>query len=269
MKPIVSFVNKPYLTLGSADHLLRIGEIPRVVGTLSEIPGKLPAAASDVASDIVECRADLLPPNSDWLSCCQNIEALDVPVILTIRHQSEGGKWTRPESERLELYKQGLSHVSLVDVELKSEIAVRVSEAARQAGKACIVSFHDFKMTPSLEELRAIASKARKLGSIVKVSTMANSEQDIETLRTLLVERSERPLCVIAMGPSATHTRVSFSTLGSCITYGYLDQPAAPGQLAAAELVRQLRKLLPKYDADYSSRKRVGERAAAETAQLH
>jgi 3-dehydroquinate dehydratase len=29
--------------------------------------------------------------------------------------------------------------------------------------------------------------------------------------------------------------------LGSCLTYGYLDKPTAPGQMSAAELVRRLR----------------------------
>ena len=261
-------MNQRQITVGTDGHSLPIGDIPRVIGTLSTVPSKLPAAASDIASDIVECRMDLMPAGSEWLACCRAIEALGIPVILTIRHQSEGGKWTRPESERLELFKQGLSHVSLADVELSSEIAPQVSEAARQAGKACIVSFHDFEKTPSLDELRSIVSKARKLASIVKVSTMAETEQDIEMLRTLLVENSGGPLCVIAMGPLGTQTRVSFPTLGSCITYGYLDQPAAPGQLSAAELVRQLRKLLPKYEEDHLRCKGIGQRAASEVAQL-
>jgi 3-dehydroquinate dehydratase-1 len=261
-------VNRRQITLGSAGPSLAIGEIPRVVGTLSGIPSKLPVTGAEIASDIVECRMDLFPPKSDWLTGCQAIEALGVPVILTIRHQTEGGHWTRSESERLELYTQGLNHVSLVDVELNSEIAAQVSEAAKQAGKACIISFHDFEKTPPVDELRAIASEARKLTAIVKISTMVKTEHDIETLRTLLLENSGGPLCVIAMGPLGTQTRVVFPTLGSCITYGYLDKPAAPGQLSAAELVRQLRQLLPKYDVDYTNRKRLSERAAAQVAHV-
>src|SRR5580765_5821841 len=243
------------IALGSAGHSLVIGEIPRVIGTLSIIPEKLPTSGSEIASDIVECRIDLLPANSDWLNCCQVIEALGVPVILTIRHQAEGGKWARSEPDRLALYTQGLNHVSGVDVELNSEIAGQVCEAASKAGKACIVSFHDFERTPPLDELRSIASRARNVASIVKVSTMAKSEKDIEALRTLLLDNSSGPLCVIAMGPLGTQTRVSFPTLGSCITYGFLDKPVAPGQLSAAELVRQLRQLIPRYNADCSRRK--------------
>jgi len=51
-------------------------------------------------------------------------------------------------------------------------------------------------------------------------------------------------LCVIGMGRAWSETRIEFATLGSCLTYGYLDKPAAPGQISAAELVRRLRRAL-------------------------
>jgi 3-dehydroquinate dehydratase len=50
------------------------------------------------------------------------------------------------------------------------------------------------------------------------------------------------------MGALGKQTRTAFPKLGSCLTYGYLDKPAAPGQLAAAALVRRLKKLLPGYN---------------------
>jgi len=42
------------------------------------------------------------------------------------------------------------------------------------------------------------------------------------------------------MGPLGPQTRIEFPKLGSCLTYGYLDQPVAPGQVPARELMRQL-----------------------------
>ena len=41
--------------------------------------------------------------------------------------------------------------------------------------------------------------------------------------------------------------RTLFPTLGSCLTYGYLDESAAPGQVAASELVEKLALLFPPY----------------------
>jgi 3-dehydroquinate dehydratase I len=79
----------------------------------------------------------------------------------------------------------------------------------------------------------------------VKIVTMVHRRADRETLRQLLVAGGGPPRCVMGMGELAQPTRVEFPVLGSCLTYGYLDRPAAPGQPAAAELVRQLRARLP------------------------
>jgi 3-dehydroquinate dehydratase len=43
------------------------------------------------------------------------------------------------------------------------------------------------------------------------------------------------------MGKLGPQTRVLFPKLGSCLTYGYLDVPVAPGQISARELTLQLR----------------------------
>ena len=43
------------------------------------------------------------------------------------------------------------------------------------------------------------------------------------------------------MGEAWKQTRVLFPKLGSCLTYGFLDKPTAPGQMSAEELLRQLR----------------------------
>ena len=222
-----------------------VGEIPRVVGTLSSLPETVSALAADLRSDVVEIRLDALPIRSRWLKCGRAIQAGGWPVILTIRLNSEGGKWAGPDTDRLELFQQGLKYLSAVDVELDSQIVSSVSRAAKRLGKAVIVSYHNFEKTPPLAKLEAIVSEAQPLASIVKIATMVTREKDVEILRSLLLRNGTAPLCVIGMGPLGTRTRVSFAALGSCLTYGYLDKPIAPGQLAAATLVEQLRQFLP------------------------
>jgi 3-dehydroquinate dehydratase-1 len=218
---------------------LTAGHVPRIVGVLSSIPKTLPA--SGFPSDLVEIRLDAIPLQSDWLECGRAIQSRGWPVILTIRLQSEGGKWTRPDADRLPLFQQGLKYLSAVDVELESPIAASVSRAAKRLGKTCIVSYHNFELTPPLAKLAAVVSAAQPLASIVKISTMARRRQDVETLRSLLLRNGNVPLCVIGMGSLGTPTRVSFAALGSCLTYGYLDKPSAPGQLSAAQLAQRLR----------------------------
>ncbi|HMP84159.1 MAG TPA: type I 3-dehydroquinate dehydratase, partial [Verrucomicrobiota bacterium] len=111
---------------------------------------------------------------------------------------------------------------------------------AKRQRKCCIVSFHDFKKTPSLAKLKRVASEAQRIGSVIKIVTMANTEADVETLRRLLACKWRKPICVMGMGPLGRVTRVEFPFLGSFLTYGYLDKPAAPGQLSAAQINKSL-----------------------------
>jgi 3-dehydroquinate dehydratase-1 len=209
---------------------LAVGPVPRVVGTLSAFP--VPKNAPEVC-DIVEVRLDLLGTSVVW-------PQIDLPILLTIRSSVEGGKWNGTDKERFELYCQWIPQVAAVDVELNSPIAGDICKYASEAGVASIVSFHDFSATPKLETLEAIVERGRRVCSIVKIVTLTNTERDVEILRTLLGKRNG-PLCVMGMGQHAAMTRVEFPKLGSCLTYGYLDKPLAPGQTSAAELSAQLR----------------------------
>jgi len=131
-------------------------------------------------------------------------------------------------------------------VELNSGLAAPLAESAAAKHRALIVSFHDFNATPSHAELERIVKEGAKVGSVVKVSTMVKAPSDIQVLEQLLRQSRPVPLCVIGMGDAGSSTRKDFPLLGSCLTYGYLDTPAAPGQLSARTLVEHLRSALSK-----------------------
>lgn len=234
---------------------LQIGPIPRVVGTLCSYDSlnRFTSSAEKVC-DIAEVRLDHVGTANDWLSRCKSIEAVGTPVILTLRTASEGGKSLLDNNERKSIYESALPAVSAIDVEFKSGLADSLHNAAKTFGKALVVSFHDFEKTPSLQELSDIISNAAKHAAVVKISTFVTSDSDLTTLRSLLQNDWPVPLCVIGMGPLGTSTRVSFASAGSCLTYGYLDVPAAPGQLPARTLVDELRKLLPAFNTDFVRR---------------
>ena len=228
---------------------MTVGGTVRVVGSVSQ-EGTLArlAARTEQDCDVVEVRVDLIgayAPHSlhaepIWLKHAQAIEARGVPVVVTARLFAEGGKWQQPDELRLPLFQDALARVAAVDIELRSAILEQVTELTRQQKKALIVSHHDFGRTPPLEELRVIVDRASRFGTIVKVATMVKTEAELETLRALLAEKRPSPLCVLGMGPLGLQTRVEFPKIGSCLTYGYLDQPVAPGQVPARELMRQL-----------------------------
>jgi 3-dehydroquinate dehydratase-1 len=228
---------------------LPLGDAPCVVGSVSQ-EGTLArlAVRAEHDCDVVEVRVDLIgayaphSPHAEpaWLEHAQAIEAHGLPVVVTIRLAAEGGKWKQPDELRLPLFEAALRHLAAADIELRSPILEQVSALARQHKRALIVSHHDFGRTPPLEELRVIIDRATRYGTVAKVATLVKTEEDLATLRALLAEKRPTPLCVLGMGPLGPQTRIDFPKLGSCLTYGYLDQPVAPGQVPAQELMRQL-----------------------------
>ncbi len=219
---------------------LEVGKIPRVVGTVSSFD-----YAGDFCCDVVEVRLDRTGTQPDWLQRCKKIQYTGKPVLLTARLRAEGGSWTLDDSKREAIYAEALRELAAVDVELNSAFCGSVADEAARLGKACVVSFHNFQETPPLANLCAIAEKAMEIGSIAKISTMINREEDVAVLKSLLGRRWPKPICVIGMGEAWAKTRVEFAVLGSCLTYGYLDGSAAPGQWHAAELLRQVRAAVP------------------------
>ena len=217
---------------------LNLNAGPLVAGVLSSLDGNVP-----LAGDIVEVRLDRTARPPDWLDRCKAIEARGKPVLLTVRLRREGGEWPEDDGGRLKLYEEGLAALAAVDVELSSVICATVAKQAEKLGKVCLVSHHDFQKTPPLAELESVVERAQQNGAVAKVATMIRSQADLEILRALLGRKRQRPLCVIGMGEAWKETRVSFPKLGSCLTYGYLDKPTAPGQVSASELVRQLREI--------------------------
>lgn len=182
--------------------------------------------------DLVEVRADTLPRPP----LPEEIAALPFPVILTVRGQSEGGARPLADPTRLALYEELLPAAAAIDIELTSAKALAEAiAAARKKNKTIILSFHDFEETPSLPRLRRLVLRAREAGAdIVKIATMTTTAADIARLLTLQAETSS-PLAVMGMGPLGRAARLLFACAGSCLNYGWIDQPLVPGQWSAAE----------------------------------
>jgi 3-dehydroquinate dehydratase-1 len=238
---------------------LSVGQIPRVVGTILSMESLRTFTTSNRKfCDLAEARVDQIGPDTPWLEECRRIEASGTPVIATLRAAAEGGKSRLPDKERLDILCRALDHVSAVDVELKSELPEPLSQLARTKGKALIVSFHDFETTPPGPRLEAIVKDISRFGAVAKISTMVKNASDLDTLERLLAKDWGVPRCVIGMGDSGSSTRTSFPALGSCLTYGYLDTPAAPGQLSARALVEHLCATIPAYNQDYVASHNAG-----------
>jgi 3-dehydroquinate dehydratase-1 len=221
---------------------LILGLAPQVVGTVSQADtlARLAVGVEHVC-DIVEVRLDIIGPAAPkWLDHARAIEAQGFPVVVTIRLANEGGQWTEADAARLPLFETVLQNLSATDIELRSPLLSEVSALARRHKRALIISYHDFTKTPPIGELRQILWKAASHGTVVKIATLTQTETELATLRELLSEKCPVSLCLLGMGPLGPRTRLEFPKLGSCLTYGYLDAPVAPGQISARELMQQL-----------------------------
>lgn len=191
------------------------------------------AAAGRSAVDVAEVRADTLPqpPSLDQIS------ALPLPAILTVRRQDEGGARPISDTERLALYLELLPAAAAVDIEGRSLRSLEtLVSAARRAHKTVIVSFHDFQATPSLSRLRTWERRAREGGAdIVKIATHTEQPADVARLLTLLHE-TDSPLSVMGMGKLGRASRLLFARAGSVLNYGWLAEPQVPGQWSAPDL---------------------------------
>lgn len=247
-----------------------LGEPPLVVGTIG-IHGLAALArqsARERVVDIVEARFDLAPEDflasslPSVLESCGRIEESGTPVLGTIRLVADGGRWTE-DGPRLALFERALGVMSWVDVELESAIAGEVVALAHARDRRVIVSHHDCTGTPEVGSLGLLAERARALGAdLVKIATSVDSleahDRLVGFLRTQRVPPGPTgggPLALIGMGSVGTPLRTYLPSVGSRLTYGFLDAVAAPGQLHAHELVRRLIADCPTYAAH---RRRTG-----------
>jgi 3-dehydroquinate dehydratase-1 len=221
---------------------LEVGPVPLVVGALSSLAGPFPPPGREVSCDVVEVRLDKAGCPPLWMDRCLEIQERGWPVLLTPRLKSEGGAWDEPDAQRLDIFRQAILELAGVDIEWRSKIVHPVAMFAKLKRKVCVISYHNFDKTPPAAELASIIREAADMASIVKISTRLLSAEDEETLLSMLDRKWKRPLCIIGMGAAWSHTRVSFPLFGSCLTYGYLDKPTAPGQTTVAELTRRLRE---------------------------
>ena len=222
---------------------------PGVVGTACRLDtlARL-ARASEPDCDLVEVRLDQLGRwGGGWIRRCCDLRAAGLPVLLTLRHAAEGGAWTGSNARRLSLYRRAQDFIDGVDVEIQQE-AVRPAVAALN-GTAVIGSFHDFAGAPADATLDVLIRRGVDAGAqIVKIACRIDDEDTLKRLEGLPSRHPDVNLAVVGMGAWGPASRVRLPRAGSCLTYGFLDQSVAPGQVSAADLRRALHPPPPATD---------------------
>lgn len=195
----------------------------------------------DLPCDWAELRVDALPPE---LTAKDIMEVFPrVGVLVTPRHQSEGGLREWQGDDRLRMTLDLLPMAVAVDWEAALlPQAQGLVQAAKAREVMLIASHHDFEKTPTAEEMLEIEASARAAGAdMVKFAFRVRSLDDVQVGIELL-RRATGPLAVMGMdamfGP---FSRILYAKHGSELIYGYLgDTPTAPGQWSAEHFKRSL-----------------------------
>jgi 3-dehydroquinate dehydratase I len=182
--------------------------------------------AIDLGADILEFRIDALE-NPDANEVQNLIEEINHPLIATNRMKSEGGFFNGSEEERISILIKAAENADIIDIELHTEN--KLQEKVIKASKSSIISYHDFKKTPSFAELLDVVKKEKEIGDIAKFAVMPNSNKD--TLTVLKVLSEVHNTIGIAMGEIGKYTRLVAPIFGSPITFASIGKESAPGQL--------------------------------------
>ena len=194
--------------------------------------------AIGLGADILEFRVDALQ-NPDLYEIKDIIEEIDYSMILTNRLQDEGGFFKGSERERVEILIKTAEYVDMVDIELQTNI--KLVNQVIEASKSTILSFHDFKKTPSFQEIIAIVKREHELGDIAKFAVMPKNYKDTLVVLNVLSELDNT--IGISMGEIGKYTRLIAPIFGSPITYASIDKESAPGQLDVQTTKEILKKL--------------------------
>lgn len=232
-------------------HLIHSNVVPPlVVGTVHS-PGALARALKLKAEavDLLELRVDGFAADTDALLGAANKLATQFPLLLTVRHPSEGGMSQLDVRTRRRLFRQFLPLVQWADIEVRSLEAMEEEIAlASDQGVRLVFSDHHFGRTPSLDVLRRRFERAREflVPAAFKVAAQTRTPEDLERLFVFFnwangLEPGR--VSVMGMGEMGHLSRLLFGGCGSLLNYGYLDRAQVPGQWPAELLKARLQEL--------------------------
>lgn len=205
-------------------------------------------------AEIVEWRADIYDMWRDVGSIVDMLEQIrlrlgDKPLIFTCRTGKEGGSADCDVEHYVNLTKAAVKSgkADIIDIEFSSgDVPVReLLDAAKGAGIAAIISYHNFAETPSVEDIRTkLYAMLTYDAEIYKVAYMPKAKVDVLNLMQAAMEftskRLDKMLISISMGSIGAVSRIMADFMGSPLTFASAGTASAPGQIEAGELANVL-----------------------------
>ena len=213
--------------------------------TEANVPDALEAIkkAKEGGADLVELRLDYIGDLDD-AKIGDLVDSVDIPKIVTIRPESDGGFWKGEETDRINHLQTCLSFgAQYVDIEDSTDIGWRyeISKACKDNGAKMIISHHDFKKTPTKQDMIDICKNEFAAGAtIAKIAVMPHNIEDVANVLAVIEQFkvSAKPVIGIAMGKLGVITRIAGPQIGAYLTYASLEagKESASGQLSLAQM---------------------------------
>jgi 3-dehydroquinate dehydratase-1 len=156
------------------------------------------------------------------------------------------GKYTL--QERVHKLKLAIeSGATFLDIEYEADDDFRNDMIEYAHVRQCdvILSYHNYEMTPELDELEKIMNKSFELGAdIAKIATMIRVNRDNSKILSLY--KAPGRLIAIGMGELGKISRIVAPFLGAEFTYASLteDNATAPGQISYKKLNKYILEIM-------------------------
>lgn len=200
------------------------------------------SVAKDISddADVIEIRLDCL----DDLSIDPYLAGISKPLLFTNRPTSEGGNFSGDEQERIAPLLEAVEkNVPFIDFEYlaPNESFAKIKDAVDKSDTQLILSWHNFTLTPTREELLEVMMNMLNRGADVgKIVTMAHDSEDVLRVLRLLEDAQLLGFSLIAfcMGEVGTISRVATLEHGGYMTYCSVSdgKGTAPGQVSLTTL---------------------------------
>ena len=214
---------------------------PLIVGVLASRADLGRAVRMRTPPDLFELRLDRLVGIADWVE--EVLPKLRRPLIITARDPHEGGANKLRLRQRWDLLVRFLNHADYIDIELRSARALK-SLLANDKTKEVrqIISFHDFKSTPSARILAAKARQASSHGAdIFKVATRTDTPMELARLLEFVTGSAlDLSLAVMGIGKLGAISRVLLAHAGSVLIYASITGVSDVEGQMSLEQVRAL-----------------------------
>ncbi|MHA1381375.1 MAG: type I 3-dehydroquinate dehydratase [Candidatus Helarchaeota archaeon] len=205
--------------------------------------------STSIGADLIEIRLDyfdIINPNE----LSKILKKTRIPLIFTLRKKDEGGYFNSSEDKRIDLLKKIIRiRPQYVDIELSSQEINELLNFAKTHKVRTIISYHNFKTTPNINELNKLLLKIEELdGNVSKIITTATDLED-NLIILNLIRSAKKKIVAFAMGENGIFSRVFSPIFGAFFTFASLDKKTAPGQINIKDM-RYLQKKFLKIKQD-------------------